>query len=359
MAYLLIMNTNSPISAPDDKKNYFIIYAVISAIVFAELYVLPSIITPYSYADKVHRFIGSFESVMTAFVLFFLISGILIIRDKRTAAREDIQIKSVLFHLLFFFLFLAYAFYLCNAAVLSPLPESNIFIKVARIFNKNIINLTIRFRAVYLFLGALCHASLVSSEFKVKNMLRKYIVSLIIAPIVALFLWRPMSFLGGDSILKTLRYSNRFIWPYLSAFVAKSNYFLLKACGLSESSLTLVPGQDPSLSTGSFGVSIAPFCSGLEGLSLWMMIFGIVLFLDWKKINKKRALFIGVLGMILLSAANIIRIYTLMLVGHFYDPAFAITMFHTYAGIVLYSIVMGLILLLSYRWMLKKPGSTK
>ncbi len=89
MAYLLVMN-NAPTYATNDKKNYLIAYAVISIIVFTELYFLPSLITPYSYANKVHRFIGSFESVMTAFTLFFLISGILILRDKRTVARDNL-----------------------------------------------------------------------------------------------------------------------------------------------------------------------------------------------------------------------------------------------------------------------------
>ena len=52
--------------------------------------------------------------------------------------------------------------------------------------------------------------------------------------------------------------------------------------------------------------------------------------------------------------ANIIRIFALLLIGHFYGAERAMELFHSLAGVLFYPIIIILTIAFSYRWMLKK-----
>ncbi|MBD3296593.1 MAG: hypothetical protein GF392_04430, partial [Candidatus Omnitrophica bacterium] len=144
-----------------------------------------------------------------------------------------------------------------------------------------------------------------------------------------------------------------FLWKVLSIFISKANLVMLSMCGLDTVS-RFAPGKDPVIGTSIFHVSIAYSCAGLEGIILFLTVFGLLLFMDWNRINKKRGIAALIAGTVVMIFANILRIYTLLLVGHFIDKEFALATFHTYAGMVFYTIVIILYFSLTYNWILDK-----
>jgi exosortase/archaeosortase family protein len=125
------------------------------------------------------------------------------------------------------------------------------------------------------------------------------------------------------------------IWLFLGNMVAKSIYFLLS---LTFKNVYFKMGvtSGPSVGAQNFVVGISDACSGIDSLLLFISIYVAIFALDFNRINKKRMLLLfipGILGSVLY---NILRVYLLMLVGIFINPEFAIDMFHTNIGWILF-----------------------
>ncbi len=125
------------------------------------------------------------------------------------------------------------------------------------------------------------------------------------------------------------------IWKLLSNFVATSLYYMLK---LTFDNVYMRPAMEtgPRLGVGNFIVGISQECSGIDSLLLFLSLYAALLVLDWKRMNKKRMLILLVPGIIGTIAYNLIRVYLIMLVGILINPKFAIDVFHTNVGWVLF-----------------------
>ncbi len=116
-------------------------------------------------------------------------------------------------------------------------------------------------------------------------------------------------------------------WQFLSGSITKLVYWLL-IITFNEVSMPTAS----SLVVGDFTVNIGKVCSGIESILLFTILYVFILFLDWKKLDKKKMflLFIpGILGTIL---ANVLRIYLIMLIGILGYPQLSVGIFHTNAG---------------------------
>lgn len=123
-------------------------------------------------------------------------------------------------------------------------------------------------------------------------------------------------------------------WLIFSTIVAKSASFML---GLSFNSTTYTSSYGtPMLSAGTFEVNIGAPCSGIESGSLFFFFYLAIIILDWKRLDKKTAAWIWIPGMIGMFCVNILRLYTLMLIGYLISPTLAISIYHENAGWLLF-----------------------
>ena len=138
------------------------------------------------------------------------------------------------------------------------------------------------------------------------------------------------------------------LWPYLSLAVLKVTTFLLKIIGINVATF----GTD-GITVNGFSVIVAEACSGIYSIFIFTALYLFIVFLDWSKINKKKAatLFVpAVLGAFLF---NIIRVFTLMLVGAYISREVALGLYHSYSGMLFFLIYFILFWGLLYKWMKK------
>jgi exosortase E/protease (VPEID-CTERM system) len=101
--------------------------------------------------------------------------------------------------------------------------------------------------------------------------------------------------------------------------------------------LPIIPGlhADPStqvLDTGRFAVRVNNLCSGLEGAGLLLAFCCAWLLFFRKEYYFPRALIVIPVGLCVMFMLNVLRIATLMLIGHAGYPDIALVGFHSQAG---------------------------
>jgi exosortase/archaeosortase family protein len=137
-------------------------------------------------------------------------------------------------------------------------------------------------------------------------------------------------------------------WPYLSWGVGKVVYAMLY----------VFPG-DPVIAgpqvirVGDFAVLIGEACSGVFSIFLFSCLFLLIVALDWKKLRHGRAAIMFGLTMVGLFLVNVLRVYLIILVGYFYNPEFAVNLFHSYVGMILFMAYFVAWLHYGYDWMRK------
>lgn len=139
-------------------------------------------------------------------------------------------------------------------------------------------------------------------------------------------------------------------WYFFSAKVTKIVYYILN---LFYQTVILTINGDPKLILSNFSVIIGPPCSGIEGLSMFIALFALLLAYDYINLDLKRTSIIFFLGLIGTYFINILRVTLIMIIGTKY-PQFALGMFHSNAGWLFFSGFILLLLFLSYGWMKKK-----
>ncbi len=93
------------------------------------------------------------------------------------------------------------------------------------------------------------------------------------------------------------------------------------------------------LGTSRFRVIIAPECSGLEGISLFLLFGCLWLILFRRELRFPQALLLLPLGATVLFILNSVRIATLLLIGHFGAKQVAARGFHSQAGWIAFNAV--------------------
>jgi exosortase E/protease (VPEID-CTERM system) len=129
------------------------------------------------------------------------------------------------------------------------------------------------------------------------------------------------------------------LWVPLSATTFRTVAWILSALGadLEIDFETRVLGLD------GFRISVAPICSGIEGLGLFVVLMSAFLVQQRKTYRFPNALLVLPLGMLLTWLGNCVRIAGLMLLGAHVDADVAIGSFHSKAGWVFFcAITIGL-----------------
>jgi exosortase len=139
------------------------------------------------------------------------------------------------------------------------------------------------------------------------------------------------------------------LWPYLSAGVMEATHFLLKILGVN---VTVINSN--TISVNGFAAQIAEACSGIYSIFIFTALYLFIVFLDWDKINKKKAALVFIPAVLGAFAFNIIRVFTLMLVGAYISRDLALGLYHSYSGMLFFLLYFVLFWGLGYKWMKKK-----
>lgn len=149
-------------------------------------------------------------------------------------------------------------------------------------------------------------------------------------------LWRPLAWAAGfGSLAWGAALLSEWLWEPLGRAT------VVLAGGL----LSLASGQaffDPNTATlgiGEFGVRVAPVCSGYEGVGLIIVVVGAYLLWARKDLRFPNALLLLPLSVVLVFAANVLRIAGLVLLGASGAQGIALGGFHAKAGWVLFCAV--------------------
>jgi exosortase/archaeosortase family protein len=142
------------------------------------------------------------------------------------------------------------------------------------------------------------------------------------------------------------------LWKYLSKIVATSVTTLLSIIS-SNVTLQIVPNGSPHASINGFNVTIGQPCSGVDSMLLFIGLYSIIVAYDWKILNKKKLFILFIPGLIGIFLFNILRVFLLMLFGAYVSPAFAIGLFHSNIGWILFIIYSLIFWYFAYPWMKK------
>jgi exosortase/archaeosortase family protein len=137
-------------------------------------------------------------------------------------------------------------------------------------------------------------------------------------------------------------------WPWYGKALGRFVYILAR---IFVPGLAYLANANPTLSGPELDVDIIPGCSGIDGLQLFDYLFGVVMFLDWNRLRKGRALFAYFAGLTAMLLGNAIRITSLVVVGN-RGFAESVARFHISAGWIFFSAVFLAYLSLTYGWML-------
>ncbi len=144
----------------------------------------------------------------------------------------------------------------------------------------------------------------------------------------------------------------------LSYGISKISYYILWLISPS-TSLELVSGA-PVLGLHDFVVKIGLPCSGVDGISIFTGLFILVSVYSLPRISWKMVLVVYLIGIIGVYILNIIRVVIIILLGQVY-PEFAIGIFHSQAGWLLFTVFVLILIYYTYPHMLKntKHSETK
>lgn len=153
-------------------------------------------------------------------------------------------------------------------------------------------------------------------------------------------------FLIFGVVVYSLMYLVWDLWPYLSMVILKIVYFLLKEI---TPSVRIIPRD--MLVVKDFAVIVGEACSGIYSIFIFSSIYLFIVFLDWKKMNKTKALWVFLPAVIGAFFVNVFRVFLLMIIGGYYSKTIALGLYHSYTGMIFFLIYFTIFWLLAYKWM--------
>lgn len=123
-------------------------------------------------------------------------------------------------------------------------------------------------------------------------------------------------------------------WLFFSTIVGKILRFIFSKF-FDNVVFYIAPDGSPILGVNEFRVGISKVCSGIDSLLFFISLFAILVVLNWKELDKKRMAILFVPGVIGTFIFNIIRVFLIILIAQKY-PEFAVDLFHTNAGWILF-----------------------
>jgi exosortase/archaeosortase family protein len=187
--------------------------------------------------------------------------------------------------------------------------------------------------------------------------LAKFIVLLPTVVLLPLGLWRRVIRAFRPEVLAFLVVLLTFfprrifatLWPWYSQLLGRT---VLGVAGLFVPNLFYKGAPIPTFVGPELDISIIFACSGIEGVSLFDSLFALVVAVEWKWLNKGRALIAYLVGFATVLTANALRISLLVILG---NRGFAdwVRRQHVEAGWVFFVVTFLAFLSVAYNWMLQ------
>jgi len=251
------------------------------------------------------------------YILLFSIVGFIFLYRERLMKLEKFRYKTKDFLLLVLSFILLIGFYLFEINA-NKIPINTI----------NIILVNILGVSIFVFLGLGVYGlDFIKSFFKrFKKELGYFLIFGIITASLMSFVWS--------------------LWPYFSVIVLKAVAILLKAIGANFRII-----EPRTIIVGSFGAQIADACSGVYSIFLFTALYLFIAFVDWKKINKIKALILFIPAVAGAFLVNILRVFLLFAVGGYFSKELAMGLYHSYSGMIFFLLYFAIFWFLFYKWM--------
>ncbi len=120
-------------------------------------------------------------------------------------------------------------------------------------------------------------------------------------------------------------------------------------------SLRYAAGPQPLIFGPHLDVQIIFGCLGADGITLFDCLFGLVMFIEWGRCNKSRALLSYIAGITAMVAANALRIILMVLVGNVISDRWVIAT-HLNAGWLFFSFTFTVFMFFAYPFLLENPS---
>ena len=251
------------------------------------------------------------------YILLFSIAGFILLYRERLMKLESFKHKPR------YFLLIVLSFILLAVFYFFEINANKIPINTINIILVNIIGVSI-----FIFLGLGVYGFSFIKKFIIdfKRELGYFLIFGIITASLMSFVWG--------------------LWPYFSDTVLKMTAFLLN---IIRADFRII--EPRTIIVGSFGAQIAEACSGVYSIFLFSALYLFIMFVDWKKINKIKALILFIPAVIGAFLINVLRVFTLFLVGAYVSKDVAMGMYHSYTGMIFFLLYFALFWLLFYKWM--------
>jgi exosortase/archaeosortase family protein len=135
------------------------------------------------------------------------------------------------------------------------------------------------------------------------------------------------------------------LWPYLSNLVLKLVAFLLS---IIKADYRII--EPRTVIVKGFGAQIAEPCSGIYSIFLFSALYIFIVFVDWKKINKKKAVLLFIPAIIGDFLVNVLRVFILFLFGAYISKDIAMGMYHSYTGMIFFLLYFAVFWILFYKY---------
>ena len=109
----------------------------------------------------------------------------------------------------------------------------------------------------------------------------------------------------------------------------------------------------PVVGTPALAAKIYSPCSGIEGAGLFLLLFTALFIIEYKNLNKGKVLVLYLVGLIGAFIVNILRTFSIFVIGNFTSPEFAIGAFHSNVGWILFTLYFLAFVYIVYPWMRK------
>jgi exosortase/archaeosortase family protein len=142
-------------------------------------------------------------------------------------------------------------------------------------------------------------------------------------------------------------------WPWYSQALGNCAYALASPF---VSGLKYKAFPAPTILGPAMDVTVDFSCGGLGGVELFQVLFIIMIVLDWRALNRVRALAGYCCGLLMMLAANALRIALLVALGNRFSPD-PVVHYHVFAGWIFSALVFTVYLLMMYQWLLTRSHS--
>ncbi len=257
------------------------------------------------------------------YILLFSIAGFILLYRERLLKLESFKYK------IKDFLLLILSFILLTGFYLFEINANKIPLILINIILVNILGVSI---FVFLFLGVYGLSFIKEFIKKFKKELIYFLIFGIITASLMNFVWR--------------------LWPYFSLIVLKAVAILLRIIGAEFRII-----EPRTIIVGDFGAQIAEACSGVYSIFLFTALYLFIVFIDWKKINKKKAALLFIPAVIGAFFVNILRVLMLFLVGGYISEEVAMGLYHSYTGMIFFLLYFAIFWFLFYKWMKDEKAS--